>query len=157
MNDIKNEPIFQPGKRHYVLCGDEEGLNSLISIKQTLINQQLSFEEIHLISECSSEVDKKLGMQKIGAFLYVAAEVKQLSKIIFSAKKLGYSSEEAQYIIVGEEKKRIFCCRCHFISIVYNTVNIGELVNCSACSLQLELSDHYSPVKEAYLGYVAQT
>ncbi|NLP51702.1 hypothetical protein [Bacillus sp. RO1] len=156
MNDIKNEPIFQPGKRHYVLCGDEKGLNSLNPIKQILSNDQMSFEEIHLSLECSSEVDKKLEMQKIGTFLYVAAEGKKLRKVICTAEKLGYSSEEAQYIIVGKEKKRVFCCRCHFISTVNYTLNIGEHVNCTACNLQLDLSDHYSPVKEAYLGYVAQ-
>ena len=156
MNSITNDPVFQPGKRHYVLCGDEEGLVSLNPIKQILTNCQMSFEEIHLLSECSSEVDRKLGLQKMGTFLYVAAEGKKLRKVISTAIKLGYSSKEAQYIRVGEEEKRIFCCRCHSISKVNNRVNIGEHVHCTACSLKLELSDHYSPIKDAYLGYVIQ-
>ncbi|KPB04573.1 hypothetical protein [Bacillus sp. CHD6a] len=156
MNDIKNEPIFQPGKRHYVLCGDEEGLSSLKLIKEILLNDQLSFEEIHLKLECSSEVEKKFEMQKIGTFLYVAAEAKKLRKIKSTAGKLGYTSDETQYIIVGEEEKRIFCCRCHFVSSVDHTLYRDKHVNCAACSLQLVLSDHYSPVKDAYLGNVAQ-
>ncbi|TYS69531.1 hypothetical protein FZC76_04665 [Sutcliffiella horikoshii] len=156
MNDIKNEPTFRLGKRHYVLCGDEEGLKSLNPIKQNLTNDQLSFEEIQLDLECFSEVDKKLEMKKMGTFLYVAAEGKKLRRVICTAEKLGYSFEEAQYIIVGEGKKGIFCCRCHYVSTVNHTLNIGDHVNCTACSLQLVLSDHYSPVKEAYLGYVAQ-
>ncbi|WP_404459960.1 dimethylamine monooxygenase subunit DmmA family protein [Sutcliffiella horikoshii] len=156
MNGITNDPVFQPGKRHYVLCGDEEGLDSLNPIKQILTNGQMSFEEIHLFLESPSEVDKKLERQKMGTYLYVAAEGKMLRKVVSTAKKLGYSSEEAQYIRVGEEEKRIFCCRCHVISRVNNTLNIGEHINCTACSLKLELSDHYSPIKDAYLGYVAQ-
>lgn len=156
MNDIKNEPIFIPRKRHYVLCGDEEGLASLNSIKSVLLNEKLSFEEIHLSKECSSQVDKRLEVQKMGTFLYVAAEGKRLRKVIHTSKKLGFSREEAQYIRVDEEEMKIFCCRCHGISRVNNTVNIGDHVNCTACSLKLEVSDHYSPIKDAYLGYVAQ-
>ena len=156
MNGITNDPVFQPGKRHYVLCGDEEGLDSLNPIKQILTNGQMSFEEIHLLLECSSEVDRKLEMQKMGTYLFVATEGENLRKVISMAEKLGYSTEEAQYIRVGEEEKHIFCCRCHGISRVNNIVNIGEHVHCTACSLKLELSDHYSPIKDAYLGYVAQ-
>ncbi|MGD6870706.1 hypothetical protein ACQCU1_00775 [Sutcliffiella horikoshii] len=156
MNNIKNEPIFQPGKKHYVLCGDEKGLNTLNPIKQFLTNEQMSFEEIHLILECSSEVDRKLEMQKIGTFLYVAAEGKKLRKVLSMATKLGYSPEEAQYIIVGKEEKRIFCCRCHVISSVCGESIKRGILNCPACSLKLELSDHYSPIKDAYLGYVAE-
>ncbi|MGD6776106.1 dimethylamine monooxygenase subunit DmmA family protein [Sutcliffiella horikoshii] len=156
MNDIKNEPIFQPGKKHYVLCGDEEGLDSLSPIKMILSNEKMSFEEIHLLSECSSEVDRKLERQKMGTFLYVAAEGNKLRKVLSMATKLGYSPEEAQYIMVEKEEKRIFCCRCHVISIVCGESIKRGILNCPACSLKLELSDHYSPIKDAYLGYVAE-
>ena len=155
MNDIKNEPIFHPGKRHYVLCGDEEGFQNLNSIKERLTNEKKSFEEIHLSRECLSEVDRRLGLQKMGAYLYVAAEENKLKKVITTASRLGYSSEEAQFIRVGKGELRIFCCRCHVISRVNNSVNIGEHVNCNACRLKLELTDHYSPIKDAYLGHVS--
>jgi hypothetical protein len=154
--DIKNEPIFHPGKKHYVLCGDELGLSTLNPLKKILTNRALSFEEIHLELRCSPEVDDLLGKQKIGTYLYVAAERERLREVRCLANKLGYSCQEAQFIRVGEEERRVFCCRCHVLSRVENTVNTGEYINCKACSLKLELSDHYSPIKDAYLGYVAE-
>ncbi|KMJ60350.1 hypothetical protein AB685_05925 [Bacillus sp. LL01] len=157
MSDIKNDPVFHPGKRHYVLCGDEAGMKKLKSVKKILADQLVSFEEIHLFQECSSEVDNHLGRQMIGSYLFVAAEWKTLREFMGLTKKLGYSSEDVQFIIVGEEEKRIFCCRCHFISILKSSITTGDWIPCSGCGLKLELSDHYSPIKDAYLGYVAQT
>lgn len=156
MNDIKNEWIFQPGKKHYVLCWDEWGLSRLNPLKKILTNQALSFEEIHLNRRCSSEVDDLLGKQKIGTYLYVAAGREKLREVICLAEKLGYSSQEAQFIRVGEEDRRVFCSRCHFISRVENTVNTGQCITCIACGMKLEMSDHYSPIKDAYLGYVGE-
>lgn len=156
MNDIKNESSFKPGKRHYILCGDMDGIKVLNPIKKSLLQQSLSFEEIHLFHACSPEVDITLGRQKMGAFLYVAAEGEKLREVMSLAKKLGYSSEETQFVRVGNEKKRVFCCRCHVISVLDNSFNKGSYVTCTSCKLELELSDHYSPIKDAYLGYVAK-
>ncbi len=130
-------------------------MKRLNGIKESLTNQSLSFEEIHLFHECSPEVDIHLGKQKIGTYLYAAAEWNTLKEVVFLAKKLGYSSEEAQFIGVGEKEKRVFCCRCHFISNLRSPLHTGDQMSCSACGMKLELSDHYSPIKEAYLGYVA--
>lgn len=155
MNVIKNKSAFRMGKRHYILCGDEEGMKDLASIKVTLLNHRMSFEEIHL-SRCSpAEMDSLLGMQKMGTYLYVAAEGEKVRELLDMADKLGYSSEEAQFIRVGEIEKKIFCCKCHGISIVKGTMNKSGCIICSACAAKLELSDHYSPIKDAYLGYVA--
>jgi dimethylamine monooxygenase subunit C len=154
--DIKNNLIFHSGKKHYVLCADEVGLSRLNPLKEILTKRALSFEEIHLERRCSLEVDDLLGKQKMGTYLYVAAERERLREVLFTANKLGYSSQEAQFLRVGEEEKRMFCCKCHFIFRLENTVNTGEYINCTACSLKLEVSDYYSPLKDAYLGYVAE-
>ena len=157
MTDIKNKPIFQPGKKHYILCGDDLGFKRLHSIKEILMKGLMSFEEIHFNSKCISEVDEVLGKQKIGTYLYAAAEGEKLREIIGLASKLGYSAQESQFIRLGEEQKRIFCSKCHFISMVNRSISQDGYMICTSCGFKLELSDYYSPIKDAYFGYLVES
>lgn len=143
-----------PGKRHYIFCADEAGLKILQPLIDAVKEEKIS-NEIYMVRE-NEDLEALMewfNMQKMGCFLYAAAEWKTLKGIKQLAENAGFSDEEAQLIGSGKQQIRVFCCRCQGISVV----DKGQQERtCDHCKLVLEVSDHYSPLRDAFLGYVAK-
>lgn len=149
---------FEPNKRKYIFIANKLGMPSLTSIIEQVKLNNLSFEEIDLnFGENqelpSPEMTEWLSQQRMGTYLYVALPYEKLNPFRRLIEEIGYSAEEYQCIGLGEKKIRVFCCRCHGISEAIK--EISE-VSCHQCQLQLEITDHFSSLKNAYLGYVAK-
>jgi dimethylamine monooxygenase subunit C len=146
------KPIYIPGKGKYIFCGDIEGLRYLQPIILNIEENNLSFE---ILDIADPQLEKKLSEQKMGTYLYGAAnwdDVKGLERL---ASEIGYCDEESQFIRLGDQQFQIFCCRCHGLTTV-SEIKVNEEIACNHCELLLLISDHYSPLRDAYLGYVAE-
>ena len=143
-------PPFVSGKRKYLFCGSEKGLELLSPLYQQGL--QAPFE---IISLRDKELSEKLSNQKMGTFLYVAATWEELSTVKKLANEIGYSDAEVYFVGYGDKYIQLFCCRCHGMMKI-KEIPVNSEVTCRHCQLLLSVSDHYSKQKDAYLGYVAK-
>ena len=67
------------------------------------------------------------------------------------ARSFGLAEEEINLEVVARESRNIYCSNCQLInSLVSNNIFI-----CSGCGIKLEVLDHFSRLKNAYLGISA--
>jgi dimethylamine monooxygenase subunit C len=150
------QPVFVGGKRKYLFLADQIGYALLKPIIEQTIENNCPLELVFL-GTCQSpesvETNLKqwLNVQKMGTYLYVSVGWSQLPPIKTLAKEVGFSEEETQYLGYGTKYRKVFCCRCHGITEVEEEQ--AELV-CRQCGLELAVSDHYSTLRDAYLGYL---
>ncbi|CAG9620015.1 dimethylamine monooxygenase subunit DmmA family protein [Sutcliffiella rhizosphaerae] len=152
MKDIRKEAVFIAGKRNYVLCGDDLGITLLNEIEERIQRDKGTYQIYYLNKMNRSLLLELLEQMKMGTYLYLVADSKLLFDLKPALQKLGYSTCEAQYICHQMDHRMVFCSKCHQIFSVFSKVNC---TNCPNCQLTLEVSEHYSKIKNAYLGYVA--
>ena len=145
-----------PNKRKYLFLADQQGMTTLnpiieqakinnAPIEVVLLGKQNDFQQ--------TEIAQWLSQQRMGTYLYVSLPWKEINPIKLQIEEIGFSEEEYQCFGYGEKTKNVFCCRCHGITVVaYEEVEI----DCPHCHLLLEVSDHYSSLRDAFLGYVAK-
>ncbi|TMU85211.1 hypothetical protein FGG79_15150 [Bacillus sp. BHET2] len=146
-------PAYVPNKRKYLFCGDHPGQQILAPLIKKAMNENVSFEAIFIGEKEETDIALWLQGQKMGCYLYIAIEWNKLSAIKKIAENCGFSDEEAQYIGHGVEMIHVFCCRCHQTTKM-SRKGIKKPTRCSNCYLMLSVSDHFSPLKESYLGYM---
>lgn len=151
---------FVPGKRKYLICVDQQGHKLLSPIIENLVENNHSFELIFIGGNTQeTNLKKWLAEQRMGSYLYAALNWEQLRILKKLAYEACYSEEESQFIGYGTQSINVFCCRCHGMTPV-EVEEISGFVNaeimCDHCRLLLSVSDHYSSLREAYLGYVAK-
>jgi hypothetical protein len=144
--------IVMPNKRHYVFYGDQKGMDILSPLMEEVIKKQLSYEKMLMEKQDERPLLTWLSQQKMGSYLYAAAPWKELAAIKRAAEEAGFSCEEAQYIGYGVRSIRVFCSRCHGVA---ETEERQGLL-CPHCGLSLRISNHYSSLHDAYLGYVGK-
>jgi hypothetical protein len=142
--------LFVSGKRKYLFCADQSGMEILQPVIDLAVEKNAPYE---IYSEEQPLFDW-LSRQKMGCYLYIAVKWDKLHSLKKLTEEVGFSEEEAQYIGYGERLVNVFCCRCHGISKVILQEKLE--IACNDCDLLLEVSDHYSSLKNAYLGYVAK-
>ncbi|MBM7693625.1 hypothetical protein JOC77_003069 [Peribacillus deserti] len=145
---------FIPGKRKYLFCFDEIGMSLLEKIMADIRAKDIPFEIFHF-SHQESALPAWLSSQKMGCYLYIAVSRKYLYQIMCLAEAAGFSEEEVQLIGYGDKEIHLFCCRCHSITELAAAANKHAEQLCSCCGLLLTVSSHYSPLRNAYLGYPA--
>lgn len=156
----RNTFTYIPNKRHYLFCVDENGKEELSSIIREVQRRQVSLEVFQIDRDVSSdrlqvEMLNRLSRQKMGTYLYIAVEWKRMDQVKKLAEEVGFTSEEASYIGLGARNKNVFCCRCHGINKSSEEENKGgnNRIECSFCKIPLFVSDHYSKLRNSYLGY----
>lgn len=147
---MSDQITLVPDKRKYLFCTDQIGLELLQPVIEWVKELMLPYE---IVIEGERDLFEWLSPQKMGTYLYVSLEWSKLRTVKSLAEEIGYSVEEAQYIGYGDHRINVFCCRCHGLT----EVDLGAMeITCKHCRLLLEVSDHYSSLREAYLGYVAK-
>ncbi|SFE47218.1 hypothetical protein SAMN05428981_1062 [Bacillus sp. OV194] len=150
---------FVPGKRKYLICGDTYGIRLLQPITQKIMEQKTPFERMEITDEV--KVRSWLSHQKMGCYLYVSAAWPEIERLKNITEDIGFlSEEEVQFIGHGDRVIHVFCCRCHGLTELKvthsETLQDGMEITCCQCALLLSVSDHYSSLRNAYLGYVAK-
>ena len=67
------------------------------------------------------------------------------------ARSFGLSEESINLEVVDRQSKNIYCSNCQSINSSIDTTN----PTCSSCGIKLEVIDHFSRLKNAYLGICA--
>lgn len=147
--------IYVPNKRQYLFIVDAVGREAISDVLAQVQAKKAPFELFQLDgdgnpTELHSEIEEWLNKRKMGTYLYAAASWEKLNVITNISEEVGFMGEEAQYRGVGENENAVFCCRCHGITRVRNNI---LHIECPGCLSTLSISDHYSNLKEAYLGY----
>lgn len=161
MNEmIRDSATFIGGKTKYLLCADKNGVTLLKPILDQIIltNQSMEFFFIgENAIDHPSIMDIKLWLsrQMMGSFLYLAFDREKLKSLKDLMKEIGFTEDEVQFIGYGIKRNSVFCCRCHWITEI-NNVELEIQVICEKCNLLLSVSNHYSKLRDAYLGYVAK-
>jgi dimethylamine monooxygenase subunit C len=155
---MKNQQFIVQRKRKYLFLADQQGMTILNPIiEQAIINND-SFEVVFLGGKIDQEfpetdINQWLINQKMGTYLYVALPWGELNQIKLIIEEVGFSEEEYHSFGHGDKPRNVFCCRCHGIT---DLANEEVEISCRHCHLLLEVTDHYSPLHDAYLGYVAK-
>lgn len=147
------QPAFVTGKRKYLFCGDNKGLERLTPIIKNVMKENVSFEVVYIGEKEETDITLWLRNQKMGTFLYIAMEWSMLEDFKHLALECGFSEEEAQFIGHGVRMIDVFCCKCQQKTKIKGEDFGRLLMTCSHCHLKLSVSDHYSPLRGAYLGY----
>lgn len=153
---MNNQPTFVYCKRKYLFLADQQGMTLLSQmieqakiynapVEMVFLNKKDDFQHLNIALW--------LSQQMVGTYLYVSLPWNEINPIKRKIEEIGYSDEEYQFFGYGEKTKNVFCCRCHGVTVIEN--EIAEIA-CHHCHLLLEVSDHYSSLRDAYLGYVAK-
>ncbi|WP_064093998.1 dimethylamine monooxygenase subunit DmmA family protein [Rossellomorea aquimaris] len=144
----RSKPMFIEGKNKYLFYADKRGLEILAPIMYEVRKKTIPLEVVLEPEDASPW----LRNQKMGSYLYICTAWEKLERLKSVAEEIGYSEEEAQYIGYGVKTIQIFCCRCHGLTEV---IDQTKMAKCDHCQLKLSVSDHYSSLRQAYLGYIA--
>ena len=161
MNNLINEKAkFIDGKRKYLICSDHKGMTLIQPIVEKLLEKNYSFDFVFIgfdstLEQTKSNLNLWLQNQKMGSYLYLALEKNMLKTLRPLIEEVGFFEDEVQYIGYGDIKTSVFCCRCHNLSEL-KVLEVGKEVKCQNCHLLLSVSDHYSNLYDAFLGYVAK-
>lgn len=150
----ENIPFIE-GKRKYLFCVDQVGVKKLKPIIENVIEKNITFEMVFIGYKNVTDMSKWFRSQKMGSYLYVSTAWHQLTVLKTLAEDSGFTEEEARYIGHGVRMIKIFCSRCHGITEKEESQQL-QLVVCKHCFLELSISDHFSSLRNAYLGYVAK-
>ncbi|MBM7570189.1 dimethylamine monooxygenase subunit DmmA family protein [Aquibacillus albus] len=130
----------------YLLMNEKNPLFMKEKIDQ-LVPIEFSFAKV-ITEETVQEV---LSNQTIGTYLLLGCDSELVRTIKRQAIEIGFSEQEMRLLQVGEKKEKLFCVKCYH----YNNLTDEHTVVCNHCQTKLDVSEHYSRVKEAYLGYIA--
>jgi hypothetical protein len=161
MNEqIRDSATFIHGKTKYLLCTDQQGLSLLQPILDNIILNNQSMEFLFIGENAKNnpsimDIKQWLSRQTMGTYLYIACEREKLKSLIEVIEDIGFTNDEVQFIGYGTKKHNVFCCRCYGINEI-NNLELEIQIICKKCNLLLSVSDHYSKLRDAYLGYVAK-
>lgn len=148
---IQKELSFSKGKRKFLFCTDSIGEKSLHALVHQAIEDGIPFDFHILGDEPDSFFNLWFNQQKMGSYLYISGEWEYVNRMKKIALAAGFSHEEMQMQVIGPLKKKLICCTCH----AGNLIDDETYITCMNCGAELEISTHYSPRLEAYLGYVS--
>ncbi|WP_442598907.1 hypothetical protein [Neobacillus sp. D3-1R] len=148
-------PFFVEGKREYLFYTDQKGISLLQPIIGEIFKKNTPFKVVMKEDDIDFDLTKWLKDQKMGSYLYAALPWEELFVFKNVVEEIGFTEEESQFIGYGQQTIKVFCCRCHGMTEGKN-LEMDQEIHCSYCQLLLVVSDHYSRVKNAYLGYVAK-
>ncbi|MGE6754083.1 dimethylamine monooxygenase subunit DmmA family protein [Rossellomorea sp. NPDC071047] len=150
----EKKPAFVTSKRKYLFCCDQKGMKRLTPIINKVMEENVSFEVVFLGEKEDTDISMWLRNQKMGTYLYIAMEWSKLEDFKHLAMEYGFSEEEMQFIGHGIRLIDVFCCKCHQKTKIDRGKLYKLMTTCSHCHLKLSVSNHYSPLRGSFLGYV---
>ncbi|KAB8137456.1 hypothetical protein F9U64_09460 [Gracilibacillus oryzae] len=121
----------------------------LMEANTTIPNDEVSYDKLEVIR--SLVIPDLLFDQRIGTYVILGCEAGMANSLKKQAEQAGFSDQEIRVLSVGEVEAKLFCVKCYH----YNSINSQDTVLCKHCQTKLDVSTHFSRVRDAYLGYVA--
>ena len=155
------------GSRH-LLCVESEAidlaLTKLESLEYVIDNLKIlhhsetenvkspqSIERFALIKNLESRLVEILDRASMGTRFCAIGSEHFVGNLLRYARRFGLSEAEISWEIVSKETKNVYCSNCQVI----NPLVRDNIFICSNCGIKLEVLEHFSRLKNAYLGICA--
>ena len=155
------------GNRHLV-CVEDEAIKLILTELKTSeytpknlkilhwskaenVKRPLNIEQLNSIENLELRLVEILERATMGTRFYAIGSEQFVANLLRHARNSGLSDEEISVEIVSKETKNIYCSNCLTINLsVRDSVFI-----CTNCGIKLEVLEHFSRLKNAYLGICA--
>ena len=155
------------GNRH-LLCVQGEAIKSVLikleTSKHTLNNLKilqwgktenvestLDIERFDLVENLESRLVEILNRAFVGIRFYAIGSEHFIGNLLRYVRSYGLSEAEIGIEIVSKETRNVYCSNC----LVINSLVRNNILICSNCGIKLEVLEHFSCLKNAYLGICA--
>ena len=115
------------------------------------VKNSLDIEQFDSIKNLESRLTEILDRALMGTRFYAIGSEQFVGKLLKYARSFGLSEEEIGLEIVSKEIKNIYCSNCLTITPLVR----DDIFICSNCGIKLEVVEHFSRLKNAYLGICA--
>ncbi len=105
---------------------------------------------IHFSQLDSADLSNYLQQQKIGTHMIVIGTRETITEWEKIGTQVGFPLDAIHKIVLEGDLKKVFCVRCYSL---FPSQTI-EHVLCKNCHSQLDVSNHFSKLHNAYLGYI---
>ncbi len=116
--------------------------------KIAIARKDLDIEQFDLTENLEARLQKILAQACMGTRFYAVGSEQFVQNLKGFARSFGMLEEEINLEIVNKKARNIYCSTCHRINPQVET----NLVTCSGCGIKLEVWEHFSRLKNAYLG-----
>ena len=115
------------------------------------VKSSLDIERFNSIKNLESRLVEILDRALMGTRFYAIGSEQFVWHLRGYAHSFGLSEAEIGLEVVSKETKNIYCSNC----LVINSVVRDNIFICSSCGIKLEVLEHFSRLKNAYLGICA--
>ena len=155
------------GSRH-LLCVESKAIDLIATKLETLeytienlkilhwsetenVKSTIDIERFDSIKDLELRLVEILDRALMGMRFYAIGSEQFVINLCRCARNFGLSDEEISLEVVSKETKNIYCSNCLTINLsVRSSVFI-----CPNCGIKLEVLEHFSRIKNAYLGICA--
>ena len=159
---------FDLSASRHLICVEETAIdlvyNRLNTLKHIPANLQILFlgeiaierkdldiEQFDSAENLEARLQKILEQAYMGTRFYAVGSEQFVQNLRGLARSFGMLEEEINLEIVNRKARNIYCSTCHRINPQVQT----NIITCSGCGIKLEVWEHFSRLKNAYLGVCA--
>ncbi len=155
---------FDLSASRHLICVEEAAIDLVYSRLNALeyipINLQilylgerkdLDIEQFDSTENLEARLQKILEQAYMGTRFYAVGSEQFVQNLKGLARSFGMSEQEINLEAVNKKARNIYCSTCHSINPQVQT----NLITCSGCGIKLEVWEHFSRLKNAYLGVCA--
>lgn len=113
--------------------------------------EALDIKQFHSIEDLQTGLIKILDRAKMGMRFYAIGSEQFVWNLRGCARGFGLSEEEINLEVISKDCKNIYCSNCQSI----NTLVKDNIFICDNCGIKLEVLNHFSRLKNSYLGICA--
>ena len=123
----------------------------ILQLGTTKIKQGLRIEQFCSIENLQAKLIEILDRAMMGMRFYAIGSEQFVWHLRGCALSFGLSEAEISLEVIDSEAKNIYCSNCQIINPFVNS----DIFICSNCGIELEVLEHFSRLKNAYLGICA--
>ncbi|WP_052055524.1 dimethylamine monooxygenase subunit DmmA family protein [Myxosarcina sp. GI1] len=158
---------FNSGSRHLICVENEEAMKTLyirldeldrhpqnlqiLQVGVTENKRDLDIEQFDSVEKLKVRLTEIFDRAYMGMRFYAIGSEQFVWQLRGFARSFGLSEEEISSEVVGSKARNIYCSNCQTINPQVRT----NITTCSSCGIKLEVQEHFSRLKNAYLGICA--
>ena len=123
----------------------------ILQLGTTKIKQDLKIEQFCSIENLQARLIEILDRAMMGMRFYAIGSEQFVWNLRGCARSFGLSEAEISLEVIDSEAKNIYCSNCQTI----NHLVENNIFTCFNCGIELEVLEHFSRLKNAYLGICA--
>lgn len=110
-----------------------------------------NIEQFNSLENLEFRLVEILNRAQMGTIFHAIGSEQFVGNLLKYARSYGLSEAEISWEIVSRKTKNVYCSNCQII----NSLVRDNIFICSNCGIWLEVLEHFSRLKNAYLGISA--